>query len=128
MRLLGAVLLLEGAALLLLEALPPEAVPAPLASFQPDPLHNLIHVAWGLALLAIPLASRRASAEALVALAFGVFYVCLAVLGILVHNPFGLRLGPGENAFHSLVGPLTLAVGAWLWTHPDAGAPRPGHA
>jgi len=71
---------------------------------------------------------REDGVQELVALAFGAFYVGLAVLGILVHNPFGLRLGPGENAFHWLVGPLTLAVGAWLWTHPAAGSPRPGHA
>src|SRR5439155_15327350 len=92
LRLLGAALLLEGAAMLLLSALPAADVPWPLAAFRPDPPHELIHVTWGLALLAIPLASRRASAEAPLALAFGVFYVGLAVLGVLIHNPFGLQL------------------------------------
>src|SRR5437764_10967692 len=87
LRLLGAALLLEGAAMLLLSALPAADVPWPLAAFRPDPPHDLIHVTWGLALLALPRASRRAAADALVALAFGVFYVGLAVLGILVHSP-----------------------------------------
>jgi hypothetical protein len=45
------------------------------------------------------------------ALAFGVFYTALAALGIVVHHPFGLRLDRGENVFHLLVGPITLALG-----------------
>ena len=44
------------------------------------------------------------------ALAFGVFYSALAVLGVVVHHPFGLRLDRGENVFHLLVGPITLAL------------------
>jgi hypothetical protein len=44
-------------------------------------------------------------------LAFGVFYTALAVLGLAVHHPFGLRLDRGENVFHLLVGPITLALG-----------------
>ncbi len=44
-------------------------------------------------------------------LAFGVFYTALAVLGLVVHHPFGLRLDRGENVFHLLVGPITLALG-----------------
>jgi hypothetical protein len=43
-------------------------------------------------------------------LAFGVFYTALAVLGLAVHHPFGLRLDRGENVFHLLVGPITLAL------------------
>ena len=35
----------------------------------------------------------------------------LAVLGLAVHHPFGLRLDRGENVFHLLVGPITLALG-----------------
>ena len=45
------------------------------------------------------------------ALVFGVFYTGLAVLGVVVHHPLGLRLDRGENVFHLLVGPITLAVG-----------------
>jgi hypothetical protein len=47
---------------------------------------------------------------ALLALAFGVFYTALAVLGVVVHHPFGLRLDRGENVFHLIVGPITLAL------------------
>ena len=45
------------------------------------------------------------------ALVFGVFYTALAVLGMVVHHPLGLRLDRGENVFHLLVGPITLALG-----------------
>ena len=44
-------------------------------------------------------------------LIFGVFYTALAFLGLFVHYPFGLHLGPGENVFHFLVGPAALVVG-----------------
>ena len=37
--------------------------------------------------------------------------VCLlAALGLAVHHPFGLRLDRGENVFHLIVGPITLAL------------------
>jgi hypothetical protein len=41
-----------------------------------------------------------------------VFYVALAVLGVMLDDPFGLRLGPGENGFHFIVGPAALVVGS----------------
>ena len=44
------------------------------------------------------------------ALAFGVFYTALAVLGVVVHHPLGLRLDRGENVFHFIVG-RSLALG-----------------
>ena len=125
LRALGATLLLEGLAMLALGRLPDGSIPTVLAAFQPDPPHELLHVTWGVALLAIPMLFPRHGA-ALVALAFGVFYVGLAALGILVYHPLGLRLDLGQNVFHSLVGPLTLAVGAWLVAHPPAGTGAEG--
>jgi hypothetical protein len=119
--LLGAALLLEGLTMLVLSRLPAASIPVPLAAFQPDPPHELIHVCWGLALLAIPFLVPRHNAATLIALAFGVFYVCLAVLGIVVYHPFGLRIDLGEKVFHCLVGPLTLAVGIWMAAHPPRG-------
>ena len=41
---------------------------------------------------------------------FGVFYLLLGLLGIVVHDPFGLRLGWGENGFHLIVGPVALVL------------------
>jgi hypothetical protein len=76
-----------------------------------DPRHAFIHVAWGTAMLV--LAGRGMSDEGYVrlTLSFGVFYTALAALGLVVHHPFGLRLDRGENVFHLLVGPITLALG-----------------
>jgi hypothetical protein len=77
-----------------------------------DPRHALVHVAWGAAMLV--LAGRGMSEDGYVrlTLSFGIFYTALAALGLAVHHPFGLRLDRGENVFHLLVGPITLALGA----------------
>jgi len=109
----GAGLLLEGGALLLINTLgwTPPALGLPLTSN--DTRHNLLHVFWGVVLLVLLVASRdyrRANATLLV---FGIFYTLLGLLGIVVDNPFGLLLGPGENGFHLLVGPVALALGGW---------------
>src|SRR3954471_17663199 len=111
--LLGAGLLVEGTAELVLWRLPANAAPALLAAFPPDPPHELIHVTWGLALLLVMLRGARA-AQAYAGLAFAAFYLAFAALGLTLHNPFGLLLGPGQNAFHLLVGPLALVAGIWL--------------
>jgi hypothetical protein len=86
----------------------------PLAQvFVADPLHAGIHLAWGVAMLAT--LATRGDRETLsgLAIAFGMFYVALAFLGVLVYHPFGLMLGPGENAFHFIVGPTSLVLGVW---------------
>jgi hypothetical protein len=79
-----------------------------------DTRHNLLHVVWGIGLLAIALTPqvRGSRSVAWAAVVFGVFYVALGVLGVLVDRPFGLLLGPGENAFHFIVGPLAFLLGA----------------
>jgi hypothetical protein len=106
---LGAGLLLEGGGLLLVSVL---ALPLPVGTN--DTRHNLLHVVWGVGLLAIAATPRaeRSSRTAWAALIFGVFYVALGVLGLLLDRPFGLLLGPGENVFHFTVGPLALLLGA----------------
>jgi hypothetical protein len=107
---LGAGLLLEGAALLVLDTL---KINVGIATN--DWRHNALHIVWGFALLAVSAVSRgpRAIRAAWAALIFGTFYVALGVLGLTVDRPFGLLLGPGENAFHFTVGPLALLLGAW---------------
>jgi hypothetical protein len=99
---LGALLLLEGAGLILVDRLG-----LPLGDVASDTRHNLLHVVWGIALLALAWMDQAAIA----ATVFGVFYVALAFAGVILVNPFGLRLGPGENAFHFIVGPLALLLG-----------------
>jgi hypothetical protein len=106
---LGAGLLLEGGSLLLVNVLG-----LPLAIGTNDTRHNLLHVVWGIGLLAIAATpqSRGSTRVAWAAAVFGVFYVALGVLGVLLDRPFGLLLGPGENGFHFIVGPLALLLGA----------------
>jgi len=105
---LGAGLLLEGGGLLLVSTL---ALPLPVGTN--DTRHNLLHVVWGIGLLAFLSTpqGRGATRVAWAALIFGAFYVALGVLGVLVDQPFGLLLGPGENVFHFVVGPLALVLG-----------------
>jgi len=105
---LGGGLLLEGGGLLLVNALA-----LPVAFATNDTRHNLLHVVWGIGLLAIAASpqARGARRVAWAAVVFGIFYVALGVLGVLVSQPFGLLLGPGENAFHLIVGPLALFLG-----------------
>jgi len=103
---LGAGLLLEGGALLTVDQLG-----LPVGIGTSDTRHNLLHVAWGIALLAIWISARGRSATRVVwaALVFGAFYIALGILGLTIAQPFGLVLGPGENVFHFTVGPLALA-------------------
>ncbi len=106
--LLGAGLLFEGAALLFVAAI---NLPAPYALDNP---HNALHVVWGLLILYVLATSRDSRRLASLALLFGVFYIGLAVAGLVLVNPFGLLLGPGENLFHVIVGTGSLIAAALL--------------
>lgn len=75
-----------------------------------DPRHAFVHVAWGAVMLGLLAAGLSEGGCIRLALAFGVFYTALAVLGIVVHHPLGLRLDRGENVFHLLVGPSAVLV------------------
>jgi hypothetical protein len=105
---LGFGLLLEGGALLLVNALA-----LPVAVGTNDTRHNLLHVVWGIGLLVIAATpqGRGTTRVAWAALVFGAFYIALGVLGVVLDQPFGLLLGPGENVFHFVVGPLALILG-----------------
>jgi hypothetical protein len=119
--LLGAGLLLEGAALLALEALPsllPGIAPV-------DTLHNAVHVLWGLTILFFLISGIDDAQTAVLAIGFGVFYLTLAVLGTVTHDPFGLRLGTGENVFHYLAGSLALGLGILAWRTLRSGEVEP---
>ena len=76
-----------------------------------DPRHAFIHVAWGAVMLILLARGLDERGCVRLALVFGVFYTALAVLGLVVHHPLGLRLDRGENVFHLLVGPITLTLG-----------------
>jgi hypothetical protein len=83
--------------------------------FTGDSPHASIHTLWGLALLAALGWSTSTRQLAVAALVFAAFYIPLGILGLVVHHPFGLALGPRQNGFHLIVGPLALAVGLWAW-------------
>ena len=107
---LGAGLLLDGAVLLLVDWL---GLSVPVNAT--DVRHNVLHVVWGVALLVVSVLARDGHEirAAWAAVIFGAFYVALGVLGLTLDQPFGLQLGPGENAFHFLVGPIALILGGW---------------
>ena len=108
---LGAFLLAQGDGSLIRRILSLDAGWLINGAFNADPRHATIHVVWGLIMVTTALFWRSAQRITQLALAFGVFYVGLAILGIAVHDPFGMQLGVLENGFHWTVGPLTLALG-----------------
>ncbi len=91
--------------------------------------HAILHITWGIVGLAILFTQRSNRIRLGLGLTFGVFYTLLGFLGIVTHNPFGLRLAWEENTFHLIVGPLMLLL-VWLaWRTKDsspapAGKPR----
>ena len=108
---LGILLISHGVGSLVLRALGLNDPSLTHGFVHADPLHALIHIVWGSVMLLF-LAGRANDGQIVsLALIFGVFYVSLAFLGVLVYHPFGLDLGPFENAFHFVVGPSTLALG-----------------
>jgi hypothetical protein len=106
---IGAVLLLQGSASLLLH----EALDVDLSGWHglltTDDRHAALHVAWGAVMLPVAAFAGEVTLVGL-GFVFGAFYVALAILGVVMHDPFGLRLGFGENAFHWIIGPLALVL------------------
>ena len=72
--------------------------------------HAILHIIWGLAGILFLLFFHTRRALIGLGLVFGTFYTLLGISGVLVNNAFGLQLVLGENAFHLIVGPLTLIV------------------
>jgi hypothetical protein len=73
-------------------------------------LHASIHVIWGVSMVALVLLGLADADATRLALIFGVFYTGLAIAGLTIHHPLGMRLDRGENVFHLLVGPAALAL------------------
>lgn len=86
-------------------------MPLPLATLMNgNPPHGWLHVVWGAGGLAWLLLFRSANDRIRLGAAFGIFYTLLGFLGLVVHDPFGMRLELPENAFHLTVGPLMLLL------------------
>jgi hypothetical protein len=82
--------------------------------------HAILHIVWGAVGLTILITQHSNRVRLGLGLTFGVFYTLLGFLGIVTHNPFGLRLAWEENAFHLTVGPLMLLL-VWLaWRSKDS--------
>lgn len=105
----GALLLAQGAVSLLVRASGQD--PHATSRLLSDPAHATIHLIWGSALLAIPALRAGETVGAWAAVAFGVFYIGLLLLGLAVHHPFGLMIDGKENAFHAVIGPPALILG-----------------
>lgn len=81
--------------------------------------HAVLHLVYGLAGLVFLAILRANGARIRFAFLFGIFYTALGFLGIIVMNPFGLRLAWQENVFHLTVGPLMLALAYLAWRSPE---------
>jgi hypothetical protein len=120
----GTGLLVQGALTIVFLALYDRASHHTHGVLGADGWHGAIHLAWGALMLGALRTSLPERALALLTLAFGIFYVGLAIVGIIVHHPFGLRLGAGENGFHAILGPSVLLVGIYgLWRGGEALVP-----
>jgi hypothetical protein len=78
-----------------------------------DPLHATIHIVWGLVIFLLLKQRIRQGLLGVIGLVFGVFYLLLGVMGIVIFHPLGMQLGWGENLFHLLAGSIALLLGMW---------------
>ena len=80
--------------------------------------HAILHITWGLIGIVVLATSRSTRARLWLGLVFGIFYTLLAIVGTLDSHIFELHLAPSEDAFHWIVGPLTLGLSLLAWyTH-----------
>jgi hypothetical protein len=106
-------LLLQGIGSLALRLIPglPSITPALIIGLMLAHIpHAILHITWGLVGIVFLLIFHSRRALIGLGLVFGTFYTLLGIVGVLVNNAFGLQLVLGENAFHLIVGPLTLLV------------------
>jgi hypothetical protein len=108
---LGLGLLGQGALSLLLDATGLANNHLPERFANSDPLHASIHVVWGVGLLVLVARGITPAGAAQLLIWFGVFYSGLAIAGLTIHHPLGMRLDRGENVFHLIVGPGSLIIG-----------------
>ena len=80
--------------------------------------HAILHITWGLIGIVVLATTRSPRTRLWLGLVFGVFYTLLAIVGTLDSHIFELHLAPSEDAFHWIVGPLTLGLSLLTWyTH-----------
>ncbi len=95
-----------------LEAITPPLLAGVLIAHIP---HAILHIVWGLVGIVVLATLRFVRARLWLGLIFGIFYTLLAIYGTIDPHAFGLHLVPAENAFHWIVGPLTLGLSLLAW-------------
>lgn len=95
-----------------LEAITPPLLAGILLAHIP---HALLHIAWGVSGVLVLATLRSSRARLALGLIFGAFYTLLAIYGTRDSNALGLHLVSSENAFHWIVGPLTLGLSLLTW-------------
>jgi hypothetical protein len=95
-----------------LEAITPPLLAGILLGHIP---HAILHIVWGLIGIVVLATLHSMRARLWLGLVFGIFYTLLAIYGTLDPHAFGLHLAPSENAFHWIVGPLTLGLSLLDW-------------
>jgi hypothetical protein len=109
----GLFLLLQGTSTLAFRLFPAldQAFPALLAITRMIPPHSILHILTGILALAV-LFRGGERGPFWFAAGFGLFYVGLAFVGMIVDRPTVLGLQPFDHFFHFLLGALGLiAVG-----------------
>lgn len=113
----GIFLLLQGTSTLAFRLYPPldQAFPTLLNITQMVPSHSMLHILTGiLALVALNFGGE--SGTFWFAIGFGVFYVGLAIVGMMTLHSTVFGLQPFDHPFHLLLGGLgLLAVGLHLY-------------
>jgi hypothetical protein len=88
-----------------------------IAGTRIDKYHNLMHILWGALALAASFMGAKVAER--YCIGSGVFYVALAVLGLLLGNPSmnrawfigPMRLNTGDHIFHLVLGAVFLGIG-----------------
>jgi hypothetical protein len=113
----GIFLLLQGSSTLAFRLHPPldQIFPPLLAITHMIPAHSLLHIVTGILALAILFWGGEYGSY-MFAAGFGLFYIGLAVVGLLARHPTIFGLQPFDHSFHFLLGGLgLLAVGLNLY-------------
>lgn len=113
----GIFLLLQGSSTLAFRLYSPldQAFPALLNITQMDPSHSMLHILTGILAL-VALNVRGEFGPFWFAAGFGVFYVGLALVGMMTHHSTMFGLQAFDHPFHLLLGGLgLLTVGLHLY-------------
>ena len=117
----GVFLLLQGASTLAFRLIPAldQVFPALLHHTQMVPAHSLLHIVTALiAFAALRWGDRRGVFR--FAFWFGLFYIALAIAGMVTGQAFGLGLQPFDHPFHALLGAMGVAAAGFDYRHTRA--------